>query len=141
MSDVNKMDIGVQRGRIQGFILGIGRYKPGAKAFDVERWQELQGEPVVYNGFPVYPTKQAAREDRNKATITRWEESTETEYLKQDAGLPSDRDGILVFADGTVVHTFSERPAMFELDRTELELIESWDATLLEVIREAQADS
>lgn len=137
MGDYTESDSEYIRGHIEGYDQGISRYIDQHSSFDQDRWEELYGSLVVYDGFPTWPSSNARKRGEDPFVLCDWEDSTETLYLKEGVALPLDRAGTIVFADGTAVRVSSGRPEMFTLDEYDTELIKRWRRLSLETLRDA----
>jgi hypothetical protein len=104
--------------------------------FDQQEWESLYGNEIVWNGVPVYPSHEDRQLNKRKMSLTKWEDETETHYLKEGTSPPRDRHGQLVFRDGTVILTRDgEAPKMFSVSEADIELIKSLKSEHLDRVR------
>lgn len=137
MGEAEEKDILHMSGLIEGFLLHASFHFDEDKHLDRERWEALYGARVLYSSVPSYPSEEAKLEGRDGLSLTNWDDATETKHLKDDARLPDDRGGTLVFEEGIVVSSSDDGWEMFTLDELDTIAIEIMDRRLLEIIRDA----
>lgn len=137
MGNYSESDSQYMRGRIEGYVDAVIRHSEQDIGFDQDRWRELYGERVIYDGFPAWPSQEARVKDEDQLVLCDWEEATEEKFLKHGVEVPRDRPGTIVFANGTAVVAGEDFAVMIELDDRDTELIERWDELALEMLRDA----
>jgi hypothetical protein len=124
-------------GEIWGYVLGIASQKLSIR-FDRKVWEDHYGSIITANTIPIYPSREAFKEDRDVPQMGTYDHDTEQSILLDGAELPDDnRFGVVVFADGTAaIRTRAGNNFTIELTDQQHRFVESLSQRRLKILRE-----
>lgn len=122
-------------GFIDGFVYALVVRGSANTEFDQNEWESLYGEYITYHSYRI-PSMNLTAKEAERYLVTDWDHAKEKNYLPEGNDLPKDRDGMLIFENGTAALTRGGKRYLIELRESEYQLLEKLSEVRMEILRE-----
>lgn len=135
MGESSKETIRYLEGMLEGLIWGAELQTSDDNTFNEKRWRDLYGSDIIYSSIPAYRSEDDKLKDVDPLTIMDWDHDREIALLSPGADIPRDRNGSMVFEDGTVCRFSSRKRSMYSLPAAVLSVVYQLRNQRFEMIR------